>query len=222
MVFFSLYTGLPATRIGLGFSYAGLLGLVGSLPAGHLADRFGGRRVWLAGVLVTATGFGVYPLASGFRSFLLVMAVATVGQLLAGSGQGLYAVAALPADGRVRVLSFVRACKNVGFTVGSGLGTAVLALDSRVALLALVPANSVGMLVNAAHVARMPVAHATGPAGHRPRPRPWSVLRDRLYLALAALFAACAFAVGPAMTAATRSPRYGGRTGQEVETTPAK
>lgn len=52
VVFFPLYVGPSPPQVGLGFSAAGLIGLIGSLPLGHLADRIGGRRAWVLGALV--------------------------------------------------------------------------------------------------------------------------------------------------------------------------
>ncbi|WP_412746506.1 MFS transporter [Krasilnikovia sp. MM14-A1004] len=190
VVFFTGYVGLSPVQIGLGFSLVGLLSLVGSLPLGHLADRIGGRRAWVLGALGGAAAFACYPLTSGFWSFLAVLTAETVADLLANGGRMVYTAAALPVETRVRTMAFTRAYLNVGFTVGSGLGAAALALDSRTGLVALVLANAAGLLVNAAFVSRMPTVIA--PAAGRddgPRPSPWGVLRDRPYMALAAVFA---------------------------------
>ena len=188
VVFFTLYVGLTPVQIGLGFSFVGLLGLVGSLPLGHLADRIGGKRAWVIGALVGAAAFACYPLAGGFWSFLLVLSVQSVADMLANAGRMVYTAAAIPIETRVRVMAFQRAYLNVGFTIGSGLGAAALALDSRAGLLALVLANAVGMTVNAIVISRMPVA--TVPAGRTGRrPSPWGVLRDHPFTALSVIFA---------------------------------
>jgi MFS family permease len=190
VVFFTRYVELTPVQIGLGFSFAGFLGLVGSLPLGHFADRIGGKRAWVIGALAGAAAFAGYPLAGGFWSFLVVLSVETVAEMLANGGRMVYTAAALPAETRVRTMAFQRAYLNVGFTIGSGLGAAALALDSRGGLLALVLANAVGMVVNAVVVSRMPDATVPVPAedaGHRPSP--WGVLRDHPYTALSVIFA---------------------------------
>ena len=187
VVFFTLYVGLTPVQVGLGFSLAGLIGLVGSLPLGHLADRIGGQRAWVIGALTGAAAFAAYPLAGGFWAFLLVIAAEATADTLANSGRMVYTAAALPREDRVRTMAFNRAYLNVGFTIGSGLGAAALALDSRTGLLALVLANAAGLVLNAIFVARMP-AVAPLPAATGPRPSPWGVLRDHPYTALAGLF----------------------------------
>jgi hypothetical protein len=188
VVFFTRYVELTPVQIGLGFSFAGFLGLVGSLPLGHFADRIGGRRAWVVGALVGAAAFACYPLAGGFWSFLVVLSVETVAEMLANGGRMVYTAAALPAESRVRIMAFQRAYLNVGFTVGSGLGAAALALDSRGGLLALVLANAVGMVVNAVVVSRMPDATVPAAGGDSGRPSPWGVLRDHPYTALSVIF----------------------------------
>lgn len=185
VVFFTLYVGLSPIQIGIGFSVAGFLALVGSLPIGHLADRLGGRPAWVLGSAAGAAGFACYPLVGGFWTFLLVLAWVQMAEVLANAGRHVYTAAALPKETRVRVMAFMRAYLNVGFTAGAGLGALALALDSRAGLLVLVLANATGLTVNALMVSRMPAATAA-PVHERP-PSPWGVLRDRSFTGLAVL-----------------------------------
>ncbi|XVU28813.1 MFS transporter [Actinoplanes sp. CA-054009] len=189
VVFFTLYVGLSPVQVGIGFSVAGLIGLVGSLPLGHLADRIGGRPAWTIGALAGAVVFALYPYTRGFVMFLIVLAAEAAAETLANAGRMVYTAAALPREDRVRTMAFVRAYLNVGFTIGSGLGAAALALDSRQALLILVLANAIGLTVNAFFVWRMPEIKATAPAVTEKRPSPWGVLKDHPYTALAGVIA---------------------------------
>lgn len=188
VVFFTHYVGLSAVQIGIGFSAAGFVGLVGSLPLGHLADRMGGKRSWALGALAGAVAFAAYPLAGNIWSFIVVLLAQTLADGLANAGRTVYTAAAVPRANRVQTMAFARAYLNAGLTVGGGLGAAALALDSRTGLLALVLANAVGLLVNAAFVARMPPATVV-PAVPDKRPSPWGVLRDHPYTALASVLA---------------------------------
>lgn len=206
VVFFRLYAGLSAIQIGIGFSIAGFLTLVGSLPLGHLADRIGGKRAWVLGSAAGALSFACYPLVDSFWSFVLVLGAQTLGVALNDAGRTVYAAAAVPREIRVRTLAFVRAYLNAGFTAGAGLGAAAIALDSRPGLLVLVLANAVGLTCNAVLVSRMPDARAealpgtadrlqpqgaeTQSAGTQSAGRagPWGVLRDRPYMALTLVF----------------------------------
>jgi hypothetical protein len=187
VVFFTIYVGLSPVQIGLGFSFAGFLGLVGNLPLGHLADRIGGRRAWIIGALCGAAALACYPFAGAFWSFLLVLGAETLAEILANAGRMVYTAAAIPAESRVRVMAFQRAYLNVGFTIGAGLGAAALALNSRTGLLALVLASAAGMTINAFAVSRLREATVVVTPG--PRPAPWGVLRDHPYTGLALIFA---------------------------------
>jgi hypothetical protein len=187
VVFFSLYVGLSAVQIGIGFSLVGFLTLVCSLPMGHLADRIGGKPAWVIGALGGSASFFCYPLAHSFWAFLVVLSSATLFERLGGSGRAVYSAAATPPEIRMRTMAFGRAYLNVGFTIGSGLGAAALALDSRTGLLALVLLNACVMLINATFVSRLPHVHAEASPGSRPSP--WGVLRDHPFTALAGVFA---------------------------------
>ncbi|WP_307834472.1 MFS transporter [Paractinoplanes lichenicola] len=187
VVFFTLYVGLSPIQVGLGFSLAGLVGLVGSLPLGHLADRIGGRRAWVLGALGGAATFAAYPFTDGFWMFLVLITIEATADTFANAGRMVYMAAAVRREERVRTMAFARAYLNVGFTVGSGLGAAALALDSRAGLLVLVLANAAGLALNALFVARMPAQPSLRTTRER-QPSPWGVLRDHPYTALASLF----------------------------------
>jgi MFS family permease len=209
VVFFKQYIGLSAVQIGVGYSIAGFLSLVEALPLGHLADRIGGKRAWVIGALVGVVAFASYPLVVGFWSFVLVLGLQTVSQTLTDAGRSVYTAAAVPREIRVRTMAFVRAYLNAGFTLGAGVGAAAIALDSRPGLLILVLANAVGIGLSAFFVARFPTVHAqpaekvpahapatTEAPSHAPptaelrgKTRPWGVLRDHSYMALAAIMA---------------------------------
>ncbi|WP_027341981.1 MFS transporter [Hamadaea tsunoensis] len=186
VVFFTHVVGLSPVQIGVGFSVVGFAGLVASLPLGHVADRIGGKRAWVLGALAEAACFALYPFARGFWTFLALVVVGSLADVLANGGRTVYTAAALPTEIRVRSMAFMRAYLNVGFTIGAGLGAAALALNSTAGLIALVAVNAVGLVVNALVVSRMPEVHA-GPRTQR-RTSPWGVLRDHPFSALALVF----------------------------------
>jgi MFS family permease len=181
VVFFTVYVGLSAVRVGVGLSIAAFVGLVAALPLGHLADQVGGRAAWVTGAAAGACCFGAYPLARGFWSYVLILGVQTLAVALVDAGRNVYTAAAVPREIRVRTMGFARAYLNVGFTVGAGIGSAAIGLNSRTGLLILVLANAAGQAVSALVVARWPAVHATSDG---PRPAPWRVLRDHAFMAL--------------------------------------
>jgi hypothetical protein len=192
IVFFTVVLGLRPVQIGIGFSVAGLAGVVTSLPLGALADRLGGQRSWALGALGSALTFAAYPLVRSFAGFVMLMVVAAVTDSFANAGRTLYTAAALPAADRVRTMAYARAYLNTGFTAGTGLGAVALALDSTDALVALVLFSATLSLLNAVLVTRLPAA----PVVRRDRAIGSSrlaVLRDRPYATAALLFAVLMF-----------------------------
>jgi MFS family permease len=187
IVFFNRVLGFTALQIGIGLSVAGLAAAAASLPVGILADRLGGRRSWVAGAAVEAAALAVYPLARTFAEFVGLMVSTTLADSLAGYGRTIYTADAIPAEGRVRTMAFARSYLNLGFTIGTGVAAAALAVGSTAALIGMVLLNSAVLLVDAAVVARlMPVPVARQ---DRVRRSPLAVLRDGPYVAAAALIA---------------------------------
>ncbi|SCL14459.1 Major Facilitator Superfamily protein [Micromonospora nigra] len=192
IVFFTEVLGLSPVQIGIGFSIAGLAGVVTSLPLGALADRIGGQRSWAVGALGSALTFAAYPLVTSFAGFAILMVVAAVTDSFANAGRTIYTAAAMPAQDRVRTMAYARSYLNAGFTVGTGLGALALAFDTAAALVAMVLLNSALSLLNAGLVTRLPAApvvrHDRAATGSR-----WAALKDLPYVTTAALLAVMMF-----------------------------
>lgn len=187
IVFFNRVLGLTPLQIGAGLSIAGLTGVAVSLPMGGLADRLGGRRAWVVGAAGEGLVLACFPLARSFTEFVVLMMITSLADSLANSGRTIYTADAIPAEGRVRTMAFARAYLNVGFTIGTGLGAAALAINSTAALDGMVLLNAAVLLVDAAVVSRLLPAIAGG--HERVRRSPLAALRDGPYLVLAALVA---------------------------------
>ncbi|MGI5241616.1 MFS transporter [Dactylosporangium sp. CA-139066] len=214
-VFFLHVAGLSPVQVGVGFSIAGAVSLLLSVPLGALADRFGGRRVWLAGVLAEASVLLWYPWLHGFAAFLVLMPLAALAETLASNGRTVYQAEVLAREDRVRSLAFVRSAMNIGFFAGGALAAIPLAIGTGWAYRAMVLGNALGLLVNAVLVSRMPSPPRAVPAAHPAEPaRRGAVWRDRPFLAVAAL---CSVLAGHAsltteviplwLTARTDAPR---------------
>lgn len=187
IVFFNRVLGLSPLQIGTGLSIAGLTSVLASLPLGGLTDRLGGRRAWVIGAAVEGLAVACYPLAKSFAEFIALMMVIALADALAGSGRTVYTAEVIPAEGRVRTMAFARAYLNVGFTIGTGVGAAALALGSTAALNGMVLLDAAILLLNALVVARLLPAVAA--QHHEVRRSPLAALRDRPYLAVSALVA---------------------------------
>ncbi|MEU6468346.1 MFS transporter [Streptomyces massasporeus] len=165
-VFFTRTIGIPAQRVGLALSVAGLCGLLCTVPIGRLADRLGAGRVLTVNFLLAAVGFTAYCLVDGFAAFLAVACAIAVLETSAGALQASLTDALVGEAERVRVSAQMRSLFNLGFLGGAALAGAAIAAGTSTALYATVLANAALQLVSVAVLLRMRLpAGATSPAG---------------------------------------------------------
>ncbi|MFC5922236.1 MFS transporter [Micromonospora vulcania] len=174
--------GLSPTKVGLGLTLAGLVGLTASVPLGALADRRDPRALRAVLQVGQAVVASAYLLVDSFPVFLVV---ATLDALLVSGNlavrAALIAAVAGP-EGRVQAFATLRAVANLGIAVGAGLAGFALAADTGWAYRLLVVGNVATYLVSAALVRRLPAY----PPTRRPvRQGPGRALRDGPFLAVA-------------------------------------
>jgi MFS family permease len=181
-LFLTRSVGLSPAQAGLGIAAAGGVGLLASAPLGRLADRLGPAPVMVALALVQAAGFTAYLAVHALWPFLAV-AVATVAADRGSMGvRSALAVAISSGDEALRTLARVRVAGSAGFALGSALGGAAIALDTRAAYVAVALLNAGSFLVYAWVVARLPAARRATAA-----PASAAALRDRPYVTLAGI-----------------------------------
>ncbi|MFI9720176.1 MFS transporter [Streptomyces sp. NPDC052396] len=188
-VFFTRTIGIPAHRVGLGLSVAGLCGLLCTVPIGRLGDRFGPRRVLAADFLLAGGCFTGYCLVDGFPAFLVLACVTAVLETAAGALQAALTDTLVGDGQRVTVSAQLRSLFNLGFLGGAALAGAALAAGSARVLYATVLGNAALQLVSAALLTRMRVP---GETAERRAPATGgllrsSALRDGRYVATALL-----------------------------------
>ncbi|MET8041085.1 MFS transporter [Micromonospora sp. NPDC005215] len=174
--------GLSPTRVGLGLTLAGLVGLTASVPLGGLADRRDPRSLRAVLQLVQAAVAVAYLFVDSFPVFLLV---ATLDALLISGNLAVRAalVAAVGGpEGRVQAFATLRAVANLGVALGAGLAGFALVADTGWAYRLLVVGNAATYLVSAALIMRLP---GYPPVRRLLRPKPGRALRDGWFLAVA-------------------------------------
>ncbi|WP_203993838.1 MFS transporter [Sphaerisporangium rufum] len=184
-LYFTRILGLSPGLVGVGMALGGAAGLAAAVPLGALADRFDARTVLVALTAVRAAAMAGYAFAGQPWVFL----VATV--LFTGSANGASAVrtalvAALVPGTRDRTAALARqrVAQHIGYALGAGAGSLVLAADQAAGYRLAVVANVVTfavLVVITATVGAVPPRPGAGRAGIRP------VLRDRPYLAVVGL-----------------------------------
>ncbi|MEP9384944.1 MFS transporter [Nocardioides cheoyonin] len=155
-VYFTQIVGLSAAQVGLGMTIAGVATFLLSVPLGKAADRIGTRRTWILGSLAEAVLFAIWFLVEDFAAYVVVIAVLEVVQTWMRAGRNAYRLEVFPRDQRVRSNAYMRAARNVGYTLGALAGGLALAADSD-AVIEAVPLVTAGiLLLNTFWVARLP------------------------------------------------------------------
>lgn len=155
-VFFTQIVGLSGAQVGLGMSVAAAVSLVLSVPLGRLTDHVGAKRLWVVSSLVEAALYLAWPLIGTFATFVLMLAVLASVETAARSAREVYRIAVFPRETRVRAMAYMRAARNVGYTLGAGAGGVALGIGTSEAITAVPVLTGVLLVLNAVMVARLP------------------------------------------------------------------
>ncbi|PZS15774.1 MAG: MFS transporter [Pseudonocardiales bacterium] len=185
VLFFTRSVGLSAAQVGIGMSVAGFVSLAAGLPLGHLADRFGARRVVVVLLTIWAADTAAYALVHSFWAFVIVICIDSVAGAGASAARGALIAGLFAGAERVRVRADLRAVTNLGISLGAvGAGFALHA-DSRTAYLGLVFADVATFLFAAGGyllLPHLPPTHTTSSQGS-----PWQAARDMPYVGVTVL-----------------------------------
>jgi MFS family permease len=154
--YFTQLVGLSAQHVGLGLSVAAAVQFLSSVPTGRWVDRTGAKRAWVWMAAIEAGLYFLWPTIGGFATFLAIMATMSVVEAAMRAGRNAYTIAVFPREQRVASQAFMRAARNVGYTLGALLAGLALALESNAAM-ELVPIVTGALLVlNTLWVWRLP------------------------------------------------------------------
>ncbi|MBZ9785741.1 MFS transporter [Pseudomonas sp. REP124] len=128
--------GLGAVEAGLVLSVGPLVAALTGVPAGRVADRFGARRMTLAGLLVIALGcllLAVLPASLGVVGYIVPMVVITLGYAVFQTANNTLVMADVQAQQRGVVSGLLNLSRNLGLITGaSALGAVFAAAGMRV------------------------------------------------------------------------------------------
>ena len=184
VLYFTRSLHLPAAQVGLGLSAAGLAGLAGAVPLGHIADRYGLRRVGLGLMAAQAVLVACYGALRSFWLFLLVSCLFVLAQRGSNAVRNALLGVSVSAERRLRTRAYTRSIANVGFALGALLAVPVLHADTRTAYLVAVFANAGSFVLAGGLLTLLPAVPPRRPVAGEPR---WVALRDRRYVAMTAL-----------------------------------
>lgn len=185
-VFFTQVVGLSAAQVGVGMTIGMAVKFPLSVPLGRLADRVGTRTAWIVGAFLQALLFLSW---LGIHSFLGYVAVAIAIELAEAfmrAGIGAYRIQVFPRDKRVRSMAYMRAARNVGYTLGAAAGGIALAFNDLDAIRVVPVFTGVLLLANTWWISTLPKLEQEVheiPEGVSPR----GALRNRGFLAMTIL-----------------------------------
>ncbi|GAB3253890.1 MFS transporter [Kineosporia babensis] len=175
--------GLGARTVGAGLTIAGIFAIATTFLAGRLCDRYGTRTVMAAAAVIQAAALTGYCLLQGNVALFVLLACALLGaQGVQGTAKVTLVALVFAGSGRTAARAKMRVITNIFVAVGSGLGALTLAIGTASACRSALIAAAVLMLCSP-----LPLARLTLPSAPPPTPGAPAPLRDRRYLALAAL-----------------------------------
>jgi MFS family permease len=163
-LYFTLVVGLSPAQVGAGLSIGGLVGLIGSVPVGILADRVRAGQVYIWLQVIRGIAFTAYCFVGSFPLFALVSAVAGLTEAALPPVAQSVVAASVPADHRVDTLAKSRALRNVGFGLGAVVATGAIGLGSGHAFRWLVAGNAASYYLIAVLLAAIGVGRVAVPA----------------------------------------------------------
>lgn len=143
-VFFTQVVGLSGPQVGLGMSVAAVVSLLLQLPLGRLTDRVGAKPLWVAASAAEALLYFIWPLLGGMTAFVAMLAALAVFETASRNARNVYRIAVFPRETRVRSLAYLRAARNVGYTLGAGASG--IALGLGIGAVRLIPLLTGGLL----------------------------------------------------------------------------
>ena len=87
-IYFIKFVGLSVGQVGFALTFAGCLGLLVGVPAGHLADLVGARGLLVILMMAGAVAIVGYSFVSSFTSFLAVVSAYQVASQAASAVRG--------------------------------------------------------------------------------------------------------------------------------------
>jgi MFS family permease len=184
VLYFTRKVGISEEQVGLALSAGAAIGMLGSVPIGHLADRYGPRNftiglLWLLGLFS-----GMYGFVHSFGWLVVVVSLALMAESATYASRGALIAGLVPPEDRVRVLSYMRSVANLGIGVGAVAGGVALYLDDTTVYLAVLVGGGICFVLSGCAYLSVPTVPPAARARTGPR---WVALRDRPYLAVALL-----------------------------------
>lgn len=129
VLFLTRAVGLSAGQVGVGLTAGALTGFLATVPVGMVADRLGAKRTLIVLQLWRGVWFMAYALLTSFWQFVAVSMLLGLADRAVGPVTQAMVGAAVDGPSRVKIMALMRSVRNVGFGLGAGLSTVLIAID---------------------------------------------------------------------------------------------
>lgn len=129
VIYLTDYRGLSLAQVGVMETFFQAVKVVGQVPTGAFADRYGRRTTFIAGIAIEGMGLLLFALAGNFPLLVLAYVFWALGITFVQGNDGAYIYDALAAEGRTadypsragRLLAAVAIASMTGSIVGSAV-----------------------------------------------------------------------------------------------------
>jgi MFS family permease len=180
VIYFTTIVGLSPAQVALALSIAGGLAMTLSVPAGHIADRFGPRNISAIAVAVEGVVMAGLIFVHSFLPFLLIHIVMAMLGVVAQTTR-MATIAKLGGEeSRVQLRAYQRAVTNFGISVGTLFAGIGLALNDPTVYKALLLGDALTFILAGLLYLKLPFVP---PTVERGEPFSFEAMKDKVFLA---------------------------------------
>ncbi|MEU2158768.1 MFS transporter [Streptomyces sp. NPDC019396] len=184
VLYFTRSVELSASEVALALTIGGVLGMLASVPAGHMADVLGPRATTIVFMCLQGAFLTCYAFVESFPLLVVAACLVLVTESATDAARGSLIAGIVPPDGRVKAWSYLRSVSNLGLSLGALAGGVALHFDEAAGYRGVLVAG--GLLVFAAGLAYFRLPHVAPQPKEKDGPV-WIVLRDLPYATVSVL-----------------------------------
>ncbi|MFM6941199.1 MAG: MFS transporter [Candidatus Planktophila sp.] len=179
VIYFTTIVGLSPAQVALAISIAGGLAMSLSVPAGHIADRFGPRDIAAAAIATEGIVMVGLVFVHSYAPFLLIHIVMGMLGVVAQTTR-MATIAKLGGEeSRVKLRAYQRAVTNFGISLGTLFAGIGLALNDPAIYKALLIGDAVTFVIAGALYLKLPFVEPTVVRGE---PFSFAAMKDKVFL----------------------------------------
>ena len=180
VIYFTTIVGLSPAQVALALSIAGGLAMTLSVPAGHIADRFGPRNIAAIAIGVEGIIMAGLVFVHSYLPFLLIHIVMAMLGVVAQTTR-MATIAKLGGEeSRVQLRAYQRAVTNFGISVGTLFAGIGLALNDPTVYKALLLGDAITFILAGLLYLKLPFVP---PTVERGEPFSFEAMKDKVFLA---------------------------------------